>query len=137
DANIWHISHEAGEIENPANEPPDDCLVLTSPISCAPDKAEYVNIQFDKGIPIGLDGHQLESLELVSRLNRLAGKHGVGQAVLVENRVVGLKSRGVYETPAGTVLYEAHKSLEQLCCERDLFHYKQQVSLKLAEMTYY
>jgi argininosuccinate synthase len=137
DANIWHMSHEGGEIEDPAKEPLDDCYVLSSPVSRAPDQAEYVTVEFDKGVPIGLDGSRIESIELVSRLNKLAGKHAVGQAVLVENRVVGLKSRGVYETPAGTVLYEAHKSLEQLCCERDLFHYKQLVSVKLAEMIYY
>jgi argininosuccinate synthase len=137
DANIWHMSHEGGEIEDPAKEPADDCLVLTSPVSKAPDQAEYVTVEFDKGIPVGLNGKDLESVELVSCLNKLAGKHAVGQAVLVENRVVGLKSRGVYETPAGTVLYEAHKALEQICCERDLFHYKQLVSVKLAEMIYY
>lgn len=137
DANIWHMSHEGGEIEEPEKEPSDDCLVLTSPVSKAPDQAEYVTVEFDKGTPIGLNGKELDSVELVSCLNRLAGKHAVGQAVLVENRVVGLKSRGVYETPAGTVLYEAHKALDQLCCERDLFHYKQLVSVKLAEMIYY
>ena len=137
DANIWHMSHEGGEIEDPAQEPSDDCFVLTSPVSKAPDKAEYVTIEFDEGTPVGLDGKRVDSVELVSSLNKLAGKHAVGQTVLVENRVVGLKSRGVYETPAGSVLYEAHKALEQLCCERDLFHYKQLVSVKLAEMIYY
>jgi argininosuccinate synthase len=137
DANIWHMSHEGGEIEDPSQEPLDDCFVLSSPVSSAPDAAEYVVVEFDKGVPIALDGHRLDSIALVTQLNKLAGRHGVGQAVLVENRVVGLKSRGVYETPAGTVLYEAHKALDQLCCERDLFHYKQHVSVKLAEMIYY
>jgi argininosuccinate synthase len=137
DANIWHMSHEGGEIENPAQEPADDCYVLSCPVSMAPDTAEYVTIQFEGGVPVGLNNEQLDSIELVTRLNEIAGRHGVGQAILVENRVVGLKSRGVYETPAGAVLYEAHKSLDQLCCERDLFHYKQHVSVKLAEMIYY
>jgi argininosuccinate synthase len=137
DANIWHMSHEGGEIENPAQEPADDCYILSRPVSSAPDAAEYVTIEFESGVPVGLNNERLGSIELVSRLNEIAGRHGVGQAVLIENRVVGLKSRGVYETPAGTVLYEAHKSLDQLCCERDLFHYKQHVSVKLAEMIYY
>ena len=137
DANIWHMSHEGGEIENAAQEPADDCYVLSRPVSRAPDASEYVTVEFDSGVPIGLNNERLDSIALVLRLNEIAGRHGVGQALLIENRVVGLKSRGLYETPAGTVLYEAHKSLDQLCCERDLFHYKQHVAVKLAEMIYY
>jgi argininosuccinate synthase len=137
DRNLWHISHEGAEIEDPANEPLDTCLVMTVPVSKAPDRAQYVEVEFKAGNPIKVNGKRLPPHELVIQLNKLGGKHAVGQTVLVENRLVGMKSRGVYETPGGTILYEAHNALEQLCLERDLYHYKQQVALKYAEMVYY
>ena len=137
DRNLWHISHEGAEIEDPANEPSDDCLVISVPPSRAPDKAQYVRIDFLNGVPTAIDGRRFTPHELIMRLNKIGGKHAVGQAVLAENRLVGMKSRGVYETPGGTILYEAHKALEQICLERDTYHYKQQVALRYAELVYY
>lgn len=137
DRNLWHISHEGAEIEDPANEPLDRVYVMTVPLSKAPSKPQYVTVEFVKGVPVAVDGKKLKSHELIAKLNEIGGKHAVGQTVLVENRLVGMKSRGVYETPGGTILYEAHKALEQLCLERDLYHYKQQVSLRYAELVYY
>jgi argininosuccinate synthase len=111
---------------------------MTIPVAKAPNKAEYVEIEFKKGVPVSVDGARFKGGdELVARLNGIGGKHGVGQITLVENRLVGMKSRGVYETPGGTILYEAHKALEQLCLERDLYHYKQQLALKYGELVYY
>ena len=137
DRNLWHISHEGAEIEDPANEPFDSCLVMSVPVTKAPNKPQYVEVTFRKGNPIAVDGKKLPAHELIAALNRLGGKHSVGQTVLVENRLVGMKSRGVYETPGGTILYEAHKALEQLCLERDLYHHKQQMALRYAELVYY
>jgi len=137
DRNLWHISHEGAEIEDPANEPLDQVYTITVPVSKAPNKAEYVDVEFDKGVPVAVDGKKLAGHELVERLNMIGGRHAVGQTVLVENRLVGMKSRGVYETPGGTILYEAHKALEQLCLERDLYHHKQQMALRYAELVYY
>jgi argininosuccinate synthase len=136
DRNLWHISHEGAEIENPANEPLDACLVMTLPVSKAPNKPQYVKIGFDKGVPVSVDGKKMAGHDLVQMLNNIGGQHAVGTTVLVENRLVGMKSRGVYETPGGTILYEAHKALEQLCLERDTYHYKQQVALRYAELVY-
>jgi argininosuccinate synthase len=137
DRNLWHISHEGAEIEDPANEPLDDCLVMTTPLRKAPNKVEYVEVAFEKGTPVAVNGKALAGHEIIALLNEIGGKHAVGQTVLVENRLVGMKSRGVYETPGGTILYEAHKALEQLCLERDTYHYKQQVALRYAELVYY
>lgn len=137
DRNLWHISHEGAEIEDPANEPEDACLVISVPVTKAPNKPQYVKIKFHKGDPVAVNDKRLKPHELISELNQVGGKHAVGQTVLVENRLVGIKSRGVYETPGGTILYEAHKALEQLCYERDLYHYKQQAALKYAELIYY
>lgn len=137
DRNLWHISHEGADIEDPANEPKDDCLVISVPVTKAPHKPQYVTIEFRAGNPVAVNGKRYKAHELISRLNDVGGKHAVGQTVLVENRLVGMKSRGVYETPGGTILYEAHKALEQLCLERDLYHYKQQVALRYAELVYY
>jgi argininosuccinate synthase len=136
DRNLWHISHEGAEIEDPANEPLDQVYAITVPVAKAPNKPEYVEVEFDKGVPVALDGKKHAGHELVALLNMIGGRHAVGQTVLVENRLVGMKSRGVYETPGGTILYEAHKALEQLCLERDLYHYKQQVALRYAELVY-
>lgn len=137
DRNLWHISHEGAEIEDPANEPKDDCLVLSVPVEKAPDKPEYVEIEFDKGNPIAVNGKKLAAHEIIATLNEIGGRNAVGTTVLVENRLVGMKSRGVYETPGGTILYEAHKALEQLCLERDLYHFKQQAAHRYAELVYY
>jgi len=136
DRNLWHISHEGAEIEDPANEPLDSCLVMSVPATQAPNKAQYVKVGFRQGNPISVDGKRLPPHELIAFLNQIGGKHAVGQTVLVENRLVGMKSRGVYETPGGTILYEAHKALEQLCLERDLYHYKQAQALRYAELVY-
>ncbi len=137
DRNLWHISHEGADLEDPANEPKDSIFTISNPVSQAPDTAEYVEIGFEKGIPVSLDGKEIDGVSLIERLNEIGGKHAVGQADLVENRLVGMKSRGVYETPGGTILMTAHKVLETLTLERETMHYKQQVALKYAELVYY
>jgi len=139
DRNLWHISHEGAEIEDPAKEPLEQVYTITVPVSKAPAKAEYVEIAFERGVPVAVNGKKYRRAgdQLVDALNRLGGRHAVGQVTLVENRLVGMKSRGVYETPGGTILYEAHKALEQICLERDLYHYKQQLALRYAELVYY
>ena len=137
DRNLWHISHEGAEIEDPINEPLDRIYTITVPVSKAPSKPEYVEVEFDKGVPIAVNGKKLAGHDLIATLNAIGGKHAVGQTVLVENRLVGMKSRGVYETPGGTILYEAHKALEQLTLERDTYHFKQTLSLRYAELVYY
>jgi len=136
DRNLWHISHEGAELESPANEPGDGVFVISSPVAEAPDEGEYVEVQFDAGVPVGVNGKHLGPVEIVETLNALGGKHGVGQIDLVENRLVGIKSRGVYETPGGTILYAAHAALEALCLDRDTLHYKQGVALQYAELVY-
>jgi argininosuccinate synthase len=139
DRNLWHISHEGAEIEDPSQEPLEQVYAISTPPAKAPDKAQYVEVEFRDGNPTALDGERYRGRghELIERLNEIGGRHGVGQVTLVENRLVGMKSRGVYETPGGTILYEAHKALEQLCLERDLYHYKQLVALKYGELVYY
>jgi len=138
DRNLWHISHEGDEIEHPECEPDwKRCLVMSVPVEKAPNKAEYVEVEFKAGNPIAVNGKKMAGHEIIALLNTIGGKHAVGTTVLVENRLVGMKSRGVYETPGGTILYEAHKSLEQICLERDLYHTKQQLALKYGELTYY
>jgi argininosuccinate synthase len=137
DRNLWHISHEGADLEDPANEPKDNLFVISRPVSKTPNKPDYVKIGFNKGVPVALNGKNINGVKLIEELNHLGGKHGVGQVDLVENRLVGIKSRGVYETPGGTILVEAHKALESLTLERETMHYKQQVALKYAEMVYY
>jgi argininosuccinate synthase len=112
-------------------------LVLTSPIEKAPNKPAYVEVDFKEGTPVGLNGKRMDGVEIIATLNALGGKHGVGQVDLVENRLVGMKSRGVYETPGGTILYEARKALEGICLDRDTLHYKEIVSHRYAELVYY
>jgi argininosuccinate synthase len=137
DRNLWHLSHEGAEIEHPDKEPNwEHCLTMTVPPSKAPDESEVVEVGFDKGNPVSVNGKKLAPHELIAELNKIGGKHGVGVALLVENRLVGMKSRGVYETPGGTILYEAHKAMEQICLERDTLHYKQQIALKYADLVY-
>jgi len=137
DRNLWHISHEGADLEDPANEPKDDLFVISQPVSKTPDKPDYVTIGFNKGVPISLNAKKTDGVKLIETLNRLGGKHGVGQADLVENRLVGMKSRGVYETPGGTILRTAHDCLETLTLDRETMHYKQQIALKYAELVYY
>jgi argininosuccinate synthase len=137
DRNLWHISHEGAEIERPDAEPNwEACLTMTVPPEKTPDQAEIVSVEFERGNPIAVNGQKLAGEQLIAKLNQIGGKHGVGVTVLAENRLVGMKSRGVYETPGGTILYEAHKALEQICIERDTLHYKQQVALRYADLVY-
>ena len=140
DKNIWHLSHEGLDLESPANEPqynkPGFLEMGVSP-EMAPDEPTYVTIGFEKGIPVSIDGEKLGPVEIVEKCNELGGKNGIGLLDMVENRLVGMKSRGVYETPGGAILYAAHDQLETLCVDRETQHYKQQVGLKLAEILYY
>jgi argininosuccinate synthase len=137
DRNLWHLSHEGADLEDPANEPKDDLFVISRPVSKTPDKPDYVELGFDRGVPIKLNGKRIDGVKLIETLNELGGKHGVGQVDIVENRLVGMKSRGVYETPGGTILVTAHSALESLTLDRETLHYKQQVALKYAEIVYY
>ncbi len=137
DRNLWHISHEGADLEDPANEPKDDLFVMSQPASKAPNKPDYVTIGFHEGIPVMLDGKLTSGVKMIETLNEIGGKHAVGQVDVVENRLVGMKSRGVYETPGGTILMTAHTALESLALERETMHYKQQVALKYAELVYY
>ena len=137
DRNIWHISHEGADLEDPANEPKDELFVISRPVSKAPNKPDYVTVGFKEGVPVKLNGRAIDGVKLIEQLNEIGGKHGVGQADLVENRLVGMKSRGVYETPGGTILMTAHRALEMLTLDRETMHYKQQVALKYAELVYY
>jgi argininosuccinate synthase len=137
DRNLWHISHEGAELENPANEPGDHVLVLGPTIEKAPDKPEYVELEFEAGVPVAINGKRRGPVGIVEEANRLGAKHAVGQTDLVENRLVGIKSRGVYETPGGTILYAGHAALEALCLDRDTLHYKQAAALRYAELVYY
>ncbi len=137
DRNLWHISHEGADLEDPANEPKDDLFVISRPISKTPDKPDYVTVGFLEGVPIKLNDQLTSGVKLIEALNKLGGKHGVGQVDLVENRLVGIKSRGVYETPGGTILVTAHNVLESLTLDRETMHYKQQLALKYAELVYY
>ena len=137
DRNLWHISHEGADLEDPANEPKDDLFAMSRPVSKTPDKPDYVEIGFKQGVPVWLNGKPISSVKLIETLNRLGGKHGIGQVDLVENRLVGMKSRGVYETPGGTILVAAHRILESITLDRETMHYKQHVALKYAELVYY
>ena len=140
DKNIWHISHEGLDLEDPANEPmynKEGFLELGVSPEQAPDKPTYVTISFEKGNPVAIDGEKMDSVELVKKLNKLGGENGIGIVDLVENRLVGMKSRGVYETPGGTILYHAHNKLEEITLDRDTYHFKQQVGLRFAELVYF
>ena len=136
DENIWHISHEGGNLENPWNEHKPDIHVLSCPIEDAPDEVEYVDIDFEQGIPVGLNGEKMDSVTLLNKLNELGSKHGIGTIDIIENRLVGMKSRGVYETPGGTILYSAHAALERLVLDRDTMQYKNIVAQKFSQMIY-
>lgn len=137
DQNIFHISHEGGMLENPANEPDfGDILVMTNTVEKAPDVAEYIEIEFKEGIPVKLNGKELNGEEMLSALNKIGGTHGIGVIDLLENRLVGMKSRGVYETPGGTLLIEAHKYLESFVLEKETTHFKDMIGQKYAELVY-
>ncbi len=137
DANLWHMSHEGGILEDPACEPEEEMFLLSNSPENAPDEAEVVKIDFEKGLPVAVDDVQLPPAALIARLNDLGNKHGIGRIDLVENRLVGMKSRGVYETPGGSIIYAAHRELESLCLDRDTSHYKEQIGVRYAELVYY
>lgn len=137
DRNLWHCSHEGAEIEHPDQRVKDDVWLMTAPIKRAPNTPEIVKVRFKKGVPIEVNGKELRGEEIIETLNEIGGPHSVGQVVLAENRLVGMKSRGAYETPGGTILYEAHKAIEQLTIERDTMHFKQQAALRYSELVYF
>jgi len=137
DKNIWHLSHEGGELEDPANAPADTTWQMTLSPKHAPDHEEQVTIGFEAGVPARVNGVVLDPVSLLNTLNEIAGRNGVGRVDLVENRFVGIKSRGAYETPGGTLIMTAHHELETLCLDRDLSHFKQHIGLKYAEMVYF
>jgi argininosuccinate synthase len=136
DRNIWHISHEGGALEDPANAAPDDCWMLTRSPKDAPNKSADVTIGFEKGRPVSVSGKRMSGVKLLETLNKIGGEHGVGRIDLVENRFVGMKSRGCYETPGGTLIMAAHRELESLTLDRNTLHYKQKLALDYAEMVY-
>ena len=136
DRNIWHLSNEGGPLEDPWNEPPKDMYEWTTDPVDAPDDPEYVEIYFRKGVPERVNGEALGPVGIVETLNAMGAKHGVGRVDIVENRLVGMKSHGVYETPGGTILYKAHAALEQLCLDKLTLHFKQQVGLRYADLVY-
>lgn len=139
DKNLWHLSHEGMDLENPANEPmynKEGFLELGVSPEMAPDKPTYVTIHFEKGVPVSIDGKEMGGVEIIETLNKLGGENGIGLADIVENRLVGMKSRGVYETPGGTILYHAHEVLETLCLDKATQHYKQKIALEFADLVY-
>lgn len=140
DKNLWHLSHEGLDLEDPANEPqynkPGFLEIGQSPEQ-APDKPTYITISFEKGVPVAVDGEKMDGVTMIEKLNKIGGENGVGLADIVENRLVGMKSRGVYENPAGSILYRAHEVLETLTLDRDTMHYKEQVALRYAELVYF
>lgn len=137
DRNLWHISYEGGMLEDPWYEPKEDMFLLTVSPEKAPNKPEYVEVGFEKGIPVTVNGKREMGYGLIKNLNRIGGKHGIGRVDMVENRLVGIKSRGVYETPGGTILYAAHQALESITLDRDTLHYKQLTAQRYAELIYY
>ncbi|MCB9135929.1 MAG: argininosuccinate synthase [Anaerolineales bacterium] len=136
DANLWHLSHEGGLLETPWNEPEESMFQISASPENAPDEPAYVEIEFDSGTPIAVNGEKMTPAALIAYLNAVGGTHGVGRVDLVENRLVGMKSHGVYETPGGTILLAAHRELESLVLDRETIHFKDLVALKYAELTY-
>ena len=136
DRNIWHLSHEGADLEDPWNEPKDDVYMVTKTPEQAPDKPAYVEIDFEQGIPVAIDGQKMGAVQLLTKLNELGAEHGVGITDIVENRLVGMKSRGVYETPGGTILFYAHRELEYLCLDRATLHFKEQMAVRYGELVY-
>jgi argininosuccinate synthase len=137
DRNLWHLSHEGGELEDAANAPLSTTWQISKSPQEAPDREERVQIEFQRGVPVGVNGKRLSPVSLLELLNEIGGRNAIGRVDIVENRFVGIKSRGCYETPGGTLLINAHRELEALCCERDVMHFKQHVALKYAELAYY
>jgi argininosuccinate synthase len=137
DRNLWHLSHEGGPLEDPWFEPEEEMFQLTVAPEVAPDEPVYLSLDFEDGFPVAIDGQSAGPVELLTQLNKLGGAHGVGRVDLVENRLVGMKSRGVYETPGGTILYSAHQALESICLDRETLHYKELIALRFAELVYY
>ena len=137
DKNIWHLSHEGLDLEDPKNEPNyKKILELSKTLEDAKDEPTYITLEFNKGIPVSLNGENLDGKTLLEKLNEIGGENAIGIIDMVENRLVGIKSRGVYETPGGTILYEAHSLLESLCLDKETAHYKQMVALKFADIVY-
>ncbi len=137
DKNLWHLSHEGLDLEDPSNEPKyREILEMGVSPEEAPDKPVYITLSFEKGIPVALNGEKMKGADMIKALNQIGGANGIGLTDLVENRLVGMKSRGVYETPGGTILYHAHEVLESICLDKATQHYKQQVSLKFADLVY-
>ncbi|HOO25955.1 MAG TPA: argininosuccinate synthase [Clostridiales bacterium] len=139
DKNLWHLSHEGLDLENPANEPQFNkkgFLEMSVSPEQAPDEPTYVTVSFDKGVPVAVDGQKMDAVSLLTKLNELGGKNGIGLADLVENRLVGMKSRGVYETPGGAILYRAHQVLETITLDKDTQHYKYLIAQRYAELVY-
>ena len=136
DRNMWHLSHEGSDLENPWNAPKDELFIVTNTPEKAPDKAEYVELEFEQGVPVAVNGTKLSPAKIVETLNAIGIRNGVGICDMVENRLVGMKSRGIYETPGGTIIYYAHNELENLCLDRATNHYKQMVGIKYAELVY-
>ncbi|PWL44364.1 MAG: argininosuccinate synthase [Clostridiales bacterium] len=139
DMNLWHLSHEGLDLEDPMNEPlynKEGFLEMGVSPEMAPDKSTYITLSFEQGIPVALDGKKMDGVTLIKTLNKIGGENGIGLADLVENRLVGMKSRGVYETPGGTILYHAHDVLETICLDKATQHYKQQIALKFADIVY-
>ncbi|MCS7204029.1 MAG: argininosuccinate synthase, partial [Thermodesulfovibrio sp.] len=137
DRNLFHISYEGGILEDPWQEPPEDMYTMVVPPEKAPDKPVYIEITYEKGDPVELNGERLSPVELLSRLNKIAGENGIGRVDIVENRYVGIKSRGVYETPGGTVLHIAHKAIESITMDRELMHLRDSLIPRYSELIYY
>lgn len=137
DRNVMHISFEGGALEDPWNEPPDDLYELVKPLEKTPDQAQYLEIDFEKGVPVAVDGKAMGPYELLDHLNEVAGEHGVGRIDIVENRFVGMKSRGVYETPGATVLMAAHRALESITMDREVMRLRDSLNTRISEMIYY
>jgi argininosuccinate synthase len=136
DRNLFHLSHEGGPLEDPWLEPEEDMYILSTNPQAAPDEPEYVEIGFQKGVPVSLNGAKLPPVELFSKLNEVGSKHGVGRVDMVENRLVGMKSHGVYETPGGTILHQAHQALESICLDKQTMHFKDFIAVQYAELVY-
>lgn len=136
DRNIWYVSHEGGVLENPSNGYPNDLLLMTNSIENTPNEAELISINFESGIPVGINGNKMPAMDLFHCLNEKAGAHGIGVVDMIENRLIGMKVRGVYEFPAGSVLHKAHKMLESLCLDRATLHLKQKLQQDYANIVY-
>ena len=136
DRNIWHLSHEGSDLEDPWNAPKDALFIVTNTPETAPDKAEYVELEFEQGVPVAVNGKKMSPATIVENLNEIGIRNGVGICDMVENRLVGMKSRGVYETPGGSIIYYAHNELENLCLDRATMSYKQMVGIKYSELVY-